>query len=141
WIKPKSRCEIRQKCAHILLTVANLETANRCIAKGVAICNRNCTTTKSKKKPVRCLKCQGYGHYAKDCKKEEDTCGRCRETGDAPCRSCTKPRGTKCISCGTEDHPSHSRACPEFIKRCKEYNARNLENLLPFFITNHQWTW
>ena len=50
-------------------------------------------------KPMRCFKCQKFGHIAKYCK-EKRRCPRC--TGDHEYEECTAGTQLKCCSCGGE---------------------------------------
>ena len=57
--------------------------------------------------PLRCFKCQKYGH-GKDRCKHEQTCARCGEKGheDTGCENLAH-----CVNCNG-DHPSYARKCP-----------------------------
>ena len=61
--------------------------------------------------PLRCFKCQRYGHHRMACKREL-TCAKCGTTGheDKECRQ--KPH---CVNCDG-DHGSFSRDCPLWKK-------------------------
>ena len=61
--------------------------------------------------PLRCFKCQKYGHSQAKCRREA-VCGKCGEKGHDS-RNCTKE--SKCINCA-ENHPSYSRSCPKFLE-------------------------
>ncbi|KIK74969.1 hypothetical protein PAXRUDRAFT_100909, partial [Paxillus rubicundulus Ve08.2h10] len=79
-----------------------------------------------------------WGHIAKDCKAKEDMCRTC---GD-PHRpsACTNHNKLFCVSCSTNDHASHNRACREFENRCAILDAKIPENFMPYFPTNILWT-
>ncbi|TFK25781.1 hypothetical protein FA15DRAFT_589706 [Coprinopsis marcescibilis] len=81
WIKPKEKRAPTQQVGHMLLTLTNPITANRCIEEGLTIHSQAQTTEKSKNKPLKCLKCQKFSHYAKDCLQQHDTCSGCRKDG------------------------------------------------------------
>ena len=57
--------------------------------------------------PLRCFKCQRFGHHQDRCKREA-RCGRCGEEGhvDSSCSS-----DHKCCNC-SGNHTSYARACP-----------------------------
>lgn len=64
-------------------------------------------------KPVRCFRCQRYGHTSSNCKGEE-LCGRCslkKHEGD-----CSEKE--KCVNCQKE-HPAWSASCPMFLEEKK----------------------
>ncbi|XP_046405044.1 uncharacterized protein LOC124170365 [Ischnura elegans] len=64
-------------------------------------------------KPIRCFRCQRYGHTSGNCKGEE-LCGRCslkKHEGD-----CSEKE--KCVNCH-RDHPAWSASCPIFAEEKK----------------------
>ena len=59
--------------------------------------------------PLRCFKCQKYGHSAKYCKRDK----RCSNCGDGEClERCANP--PQCVNCGGE-HAASDRNCPQWI--------------------------
>ena len=138
WAKSVDKRVPNQRTAHLLLTFVNADAANRAIVNGLSICNRRCHVEKTKKEPVRCLKCQGWNHFAKECTATQDKCGNCAENHrTSDCHSATR----SCVSCGSDDHASWNRACPTFLKKMDEFNIRNPDNSLQFFPTADSWTW
>ena len=93
---------------------------------------------KNQREPIRCLKCQGWNHLAKDCTEEKDTCSNC--AGPHRTNSCLT-KDIRCASCKTEDHASWNRSCPTFLRKAAEFNNRNPDNLLQYFPTADSWTW
>ena len=138
WAKAVDRRSPNQRTAHLLLTFSNAEAANRAITNGLSICNRRCHVERTKREPIRCLKCQGWNHLAKDCTEEKDTCGNC--AGPHRTNSCLT-KDIRCASCKTEDHASWNRSCPTFLRKAAEFNNRNPDNLLQYFPTADSWTW
>jgi hypothetical protein len=139
WAKPVHRRSQTQKTAHMILTFNNADAANRAITNGIYICNRRCHVERVMREPTRCLKCQGWNHFAKECTEEQDRCGNCTKnhrTGDCP-----TPLIRCCVSCKTDDHASWSRDCPTFIKKLNDFNDRNPENALQYIPTADPWTW
>ena len=69
--------------------------------------------------PIRCYKCQMYGHMASSCKGKE-RCARCSTVGhnSSQCRAAR----TKC-TCGG-DHPVWSKDCPKLQAEVKRAKAR-----------------
>jgi hypothetical protein len=75
WAKPVNRRQPGQRTAHLIITMNNVDNANRAIAKGIYICNKNCRVERVKREPPRCLKCQGWNHFAKECTVDVNVCG------------------------------------------------------------------
>lgn len=65
--------------------------------------------------PLRCFKCQKYGHVAAVCKSKQ-RCGRC--AGEHEYGKCERGAKLKCCNCGGE-HTSAYRGC-EASKRAEE---------------------
>ena len=138
WAKAIENRTTNQRTAHLYLTFNNIESANRAITYGLFICNKKCRIEKNRCEPLRCLKCQGWNHLAKDCHETHDTCGNC--TGQHRTRDC-KSNVIRCASCKTDGHQSWSRNCPTFTKKLTELNSRNLENSTLYFPSTEPWTW
>jgi hypothetical protein len=139
WVKPVHRRTQTQRTAHLFLTFSNADAANRAITNGLYICNRRCHAERVKREPTRCLKCQGWNHFAKECTEEQDRCGNC--TKNHRTSDCPTPLTRACVSCKTDDHASWSRECPTFVKKQNEFNDRNPENTLQYIPTADPWTW
>ena len=77
--------------------------------------------------PLRCFKCQQFGHHQEGCKRER-VCGRCGQTTDHPDSSCTYP--IKCANCGG-NHTAYSRDCPRW-KTEKEIQRVRTERKISF---------
>ena len=138
WAKAVDKRTPTQRTAHLLLTFNNAGAANRAITNGLSICSKRCHVERTKREPIRCLKCQGWNHLAKECTEERDKCANC--AGSHRTFSCLV-EDRRCVSCNTEDHASWSRKCPTFLRKIDEYNIRNPDNLLQFFPTTDPWTW
>ena len=139
WVKAVHRRAQDQRTAHLYVTFKDADAANRAITNGIYICNRRCQVEKVKREPTRCLKCQGWNHFAKDCTEEKDKCGNCTENHRT--NECPSPQMRRCVSCKTDDHASWSRDCPTFIKKLSDFNDRNPENALQYIPTADPWTW
>jgi len=140
WLKPLHRRTKGQVCGHIMLKVTDATEANRMIVLGIYVANKKITVEKCRVDPVRCLKCQGYNHFAKECIAKSDTCGHCGDQGHRT-SNCTNTTKVRCISCNTDDHPSYFRECPTFLKKAADKNNITPENNLPFIQTEEAWTW
>lgn len=85
--------------------------------------------------PLRCFKCQRFGHHQSNCKNSEK-CAKCGEEAHLG-SECTKP--VCCVNC-SQSHTSFSRDCPKFVsekqiceikvlKGVSYPEARRLQNL------------
>jgi hypothetical protein len=94
--------------------------------------------------------CQSYRHLARnkekcDLRKDANNgeacppqCGQC--PGRHTTNKCTTPRVKKdCCNC-SDTHNAFNISGPTFIKKAQEYNQRNPNNLLPYFITDKSYT-
>ncbi|EDR06718.1 uncharacterized protein LACBIDRAFT_299843 [Laccaria bicolor S238N-H82] len=143
WIKPPARRRTDQRFAHVIATFSDADAANRAIVNGLTICNKRVSVAKSRKEPIRCLKCQGWDHIASECNikdKEVNVCGTCGGR-DHWTSKCPQPGVTFCSSCRTSDHTSWDRECPTFRRKIEDLNARDPANDLPFFPAKESWTW
>ena len=137
WIKPPDRRSPRQLVAHAIVAFSDPKAANKALVEGLTICQRKLDTVKSKREPVRCMKCQLWGHLAGSCLAELDTCGSCGENHRSD--HCNSP-GKFCTPCGIDGHSSWERDCPTFYAKCKEMDMRTPENQLAYFPTDEPWT-
>ncbi|KAG1790544.1 uncharacterized protein HD556DRAFT_1213301, partial [Suillus plorans] len=86
---------------------------------------------KNKREPIRCAKCQRYGHIARDCIQHHDTCANCTE--EHRTSECTNKDLTRCVSCKTDNHASWARTCPELERRCTDLDSRDQGNTMPYY--------
>ncbi|CAL1267232.1 unnamed protein product [Larinioides sclopetarius] len=94
--------------------------------KSVRIAYINCPVRPYIPNPLRCFKCQKFGHSIGTCRGKE-TCGRCSEIGHNS-KTCTST--PKCSNC-KEDHPSYSRKCPLWVQE-KEIQAIKVSQNISF---------
>ena len=139
WAKPVHRRAQEQRTAHLILTFSSADAANRAITNGLFICSKRCYVERVKREPTRCLKCQGWNHFARECIEEDDKCGNCAKNHRTS--ECLTPEARCCVSCKSNEHASWSRECPPFIKRLNDLNERNPENALQYIPTADPWTW
>lgn len=137
WIKPPQRRTREQRTAFALLQVKDVETANNILKEGICIDAHRYAVNKDHKEPLRCAKCQKFGHMARNCSSPHDICGTC--SGRHRTAQCNAFRTECCVSCKSQSHTSWSRKCPEFIRRCKTLDEQYPENKLPFFPTSSSW--
>ncbi|KAG2747165.1 hypothetical protein P692DRAFT_201791369 [Suillus brevipes Sb2] len=138
WIKPPARRSSEQRKAFAIVQVADAHTANNLLRDGICIENERFVVRKDKKEPIRCAKCQSYGHIARNCSAPADLCGTC--AGQHSTLHCNAYRTTRCVNSRTDNHTSWSRKCPEFIRRCELLNEKFPENRMPYFPTEAAWT-
>ncbi|GBM14708.1 hypothetical protein AVEN_71990-1 [Araneus ventricosus] len=89
---------------HLILTFNNPT-----LPKSVKIAYINCPVKPYIPDPIRCFKCQKFGHTITACKSNKENCARCSlpDHNSQTCKSTTP----KCFNCSGE-HPSFSRSCP-----------------------------
>jgi len=62
--------------------------------------------------PLRCAKCQRYGHKAGQCRSEKPRCPKCAEAHEyGACQAA--PEEVKCANCG-EKHSSAYKGCTKY---------------------------
>ena len=137
WIKPLNRRSEKQIAAHAIFTFANPKSANKAIAEQLVVCHKKLDVVKSKREPVRCMKCQLWGHFAMSCPLPHDRCGKCGEQHRT--NDCNSP-GLFCVPCGIDGHPSWDRDCPTFNAKAREMDQRTPENQLVYYPTDEPWT-
>jgi len=138
WIKPVEKRKSTQTVAHILITFADPSTANMAIQSGITVDQLKLWPKKNRREPLRCAKCQCYGHIAKECIAHGDTCANCgnnHHTSD-----CTMKDKKYCTACETEEHASWECDCPAFIKKCEDTDKRYPDNTMPYFLMHEEWT-
>ena len=134
WIKDPARRSPTQRIAHAFISLSSPQVANQIIREGLCVNHEKLRAHKDRKEPLRCMKCQRWGHFAKDCKHQTDVCGSC--TGPHRESKCNSYATFYCVSCQSDHHGSASKECPEFIRRCEELNAKHPDNALPYFPTD-----
>ncbi|KAG2150888.1 hypothetical protein DEU56DRAFT_703189, partial [Suillus clintonianus] len=77
WIKPRVRRAPGQSVAHATLHFADPSAANLTLRDGIYIGQEKFHPRKDKREPIRCVKCQLWGHMARDCNAPKDVCGTC----------------------------------------------------------------
>ena len=77
-------------------------------------------------KPIRCNKCQRYGHTQKTCRAKDFTCGKCSKSGHYS-SSCTESE-VKCAAC-EGPHFVYDRNCPVWVKENDIATVRSLQKM------------
>lgn len=138
WIKPVNRRMPGQRAAHTVFTFNDITTANEHIRDGLKICGLHIRPSRLKHEPMQCMKCRRWGHFAHACIASADTCGTCGE--EHRTNTCNSKEKTFCVSCQTNTHASWDRECPEFRRRCNQFDENYPENNLPYFPSDEKWT-
>lgn len=138
WVKDPTKRITHQRVAHAMFAMTSPAAANKLLKEGLYVQFDRLRPHKDKKEPLRCLKCQRYGHTSRECAHHEDACGTC--AGNHRTTSCTFPQSRYCVNCKTDEHSSSDRKCPEFIKRCMAMDERTPENNMPYFPMEEEWT-
>jgi len=135
WIKDPQRQGRNQRVAHTLMSLNNPKAANKLICDGTYLDYGRLHPYKDKKEALRCLKCQRWGHMAKNCTDVKDTC-----TGEHRHSKCNSYSTYYCISCKSSPHSSSDKECPKYKAQLESLNARTPENSMPYFPTEEPWT-
>ena len=138
WIKPVNRRIPGQRAAHAIFILKDITITNECIRDGLKVCSLHVRPSRLKHEPMQCMKCRRWGHFAHACLASVDTCGTCRE--EHRTSECDSKEKTYCVSCKSNTHSSWDRTCPEFRRRCKQYDENYPENSLPYFPSEESWT-
>ena len=138
WIKPAYRRAPGQMAAHAIISIKDSTVANACIRDGISICGLRVRPSCLKHEPMQCMKCRRWGHFAGSCIAPKDICGTCG--AEHRTNECNSREKTFCVSCKSNDHASWNRDCPEFRRRCDQYDENYPENNLSYFPTEEEWT-
>lgn len=139
WIKPISERKKDQRVATLRVFHKDAESANSILREGAQIFNKRVEPKRPRKEPIRCLKCQRFGHERRDCRDDSPTCAKCAGSHDT--NECKSPRENyNCANCH-RSHASFNRDCAKFWEKCREMDQRCPENALAFYPTDEQWTW
>lgn len=132
WIKKPERRSPNQKTANVKLICSSPVTANRLLMERIFIANTRVIVIKDTQEPIRCNKCQEYGHIRDHCGNAE-RCANCARPH--PTTECRYPNDPHCVSCGTSsNHASSDKGkCPQFSKHASSLDSRLPENTLPYF--------
>ncbi|KAF5367638.1 hypothetical protein D9615_010583 [Tricholomella constricta] len=124
WLKRPDRRSPKQTVASLKVVCSTAEAANRLLQERIFVAGHLVVIRKDLKEPIRCNKCQRYGHIRASCKSPE-----------------------RCATCASPDHvttecpPNPTPRCPIFKKQCDDLESRLPENHMPYFPTGEAWTW
>ena len=138
WVKPEYRRAPDQRATHTIFALRDADNANICIRDGIKVCGLHTRPNRLKHEPMQCMKCRKWGHFANVCTATTDTCGTCG--GEHRTKECDNKVKNYCVSCRSHEHASWDRECPEFQRRCGQYDENYPKNNLIFFPTEESWT-
>ena len=136
WIRPPERRSQHQRTAHALIAVSSPDIANQLIDQKLCWAGYRFVTERLIPDPIRCAKCNLYGHKAAGCTSAM-VCSKCSEV-DHLARDCRKsPRCAACTKAKEKnnDHPCYDRDCPTLIYQREARRERRPEDSLPRFLT------
>ena len=140
WCKRPEKRSPNQKTATLKVNCANPTSANLLITGRIRVADQLVNVRKDIRQPIRCVKCQEFGHTRDACIGVEK-CANCASKSHTT-NNCPNAWTPKCVSCGVgSTHPSTSPKCPSFIKKCEALDERFPENTMPYFPTSEAWTW
>jgi hypothetical protein len=86
------------------------------------------------------MKCQQYGHIARECGSTQDVCGRCGK--DHPTQTCTaKTDMFYCAVCKVKGHIAADRDCPTLQQQIQRRAQRDPTRGYRFYVTDNPETW
>ena len=113
WLSEQGVVECRQLGKGEDVQTLLLTFEKQTLPKTVSIGFELCRVREYIPDPMRCFKCQRYGHLSSKCSRAEvcAICGSCDHTSsrEDPCKE--EP---KCVNCG-QDHPAFVRKCPVWV--------------------------
>ncbi|QRV92026.1 hypothetical protein RhiJN_20044 [Ceratobasidium sp. AG-Ba] len=131
WLKPAHLRTEGQATAVLRVSLRSRDVADSLIAARATLFGERVTFRRPVEEPIRCMKCQKYGHKAGVCKARQDTCSRC--AGDHRQSACPNPGKTVCANCKSDEHPSWYRKCVAYSKAVDGLSERKPENGRVFF--------
>ncbi|CEL58619.1 hypothetical protein RSOLAG1IB_12163 [Rhizoctonia solani AG-1 IB] len=127
WCKPPHKRKPEQTMAVLRLEMRSHDLADRLITEGGQLDYAPVLFRKANQEPMRCLRCQRYGHKASKCVSgPDDVCSHCG--GAHRIANCTNKEKKWCVSCQSSAHCSFDRECPTFRAECTKFNTRRPEN-------------
>ena len=138
WCKRLDRRAPSQTTATLKVARTNPDVANRLLTGRIRVDDHLVTMHKDIRIPLRCIKCQEYGHTQDACIGVEK-CANCT-TEFHQTASCDK--SPVFVSCRpSSQHPSMSPMCPTFMQKCNALDQRFPKNSMPYFPSTESWTW
>ncbi|KAJ3978379.1 hypothetical protein F5890DRAFT_1449660, partial [Lentinula detonsa] len=140
WVRKPEHRKPGQKVGHAIFAFSDSRVANNAIQDGMVINHKMVNVRREEKDPQRCMKCQQYGHIARECSSEVDVCGRCDR--NHPTQTCSaSPDNSYCAVCKAKGHIAASRNCPTLLRRLQERQQRDPTRGFRYFVTEREETW
>ncbi|KAJ8914477.1 hypothetical protein NQ315_002749 [Exocentrus adspersus] len=108
-----------------LTVILKKDAAETLIRKGKIRIGLNRCSVLEKVAVLRCFKCWGYGHMAKECREQTDLSKACRKCGSLEHIANDCRNVTFCINCRKVGHLAGGRNCPEFRKALKKVKMKS----------------
>jgi hypothetical protein len=140
WCKKPEKHLPGQTTANLKVQCANTETANYVLKECIRVEDHLVNIHKDLRQPMRCIKCQDYGHFKDACTNVE-RCATCASDAHttARCSNSNTPSGA---TCGVgSNHPTTSPICPTFLAKQKVLLQCFPENSMLYYPTKEHWTW
>ena len=138
WCKRPDKRSPNQSTATLKVACSSPDLANRFLTGQIRVDDHLVDVRKDIRIPIRCVKCQGYGHIQDSCI-SIDRCANCASEFH---KADTCDRPPSCVSCSPDSrHPSTSPTCLAFLSKCDALDQRLPENAMPYFPSGESWTW
>lgn len=139
WLKHPDRHHSTQSVASLKISCNDPDTANSLIRGRIFIGGRQVVIRKDIREPIRCNRCQKYGHFQANCW-EPEACANYAASSHS-LDACTSSL-SRCVSCRVNStHASTDQSCPTFAKHCSDFDAHFPENRMPYYPTNDPLSW
>jgi hypothetical protein len=102
WLKRPDRRAPGQRVATLKVNCTDPQTANTLLSEGTSINGHLITVIKDIREPIRCNRCQEYGHIRANCKSKA-VCAHCAKD-DHESSNCLPNQPPQCRSCGPSSH-------------------------------------
>lgn len=141
WIKPPEWRRLNQQTAFLYMDFNTPEAANKAIRNGIIVQGKRVKISRKEALPIRCLRCQRYGHIATQCKETHDTCPTCEGRHRKEECQVKDPKEYSCASCRKKGHAAWDRTCSNFQEAARRMKEGNGEHTYRYFPTKEEWTW
>ena len=138
WCKHPNKRLPGQTTATLKVACANPDVANHLLTGHIRVDGHLVIVKKDICIPLRCIKCQDYGHTRDSCIRVERylNCSSEFHQSDKCNRSPT------CVLCSPGfNHPSTFPNCPTFLRKCDALDGCFPKTTMPYFPSKDSWTW
>ncbi|QRV96440.1 hypothetical protein RhiJN_24458 [Ceratobasidium sp. AG-Ba] len=131
WVKPAEMWAPGQTRAVLWISLRLQDVADKLISSRGRLEGERVTFRRIVEEPLRCMRCQRYGHKANDCCAKQDTCSCC--AGGHCSLECPTPNRLACANCHLEEHAAWNRKCEAYLAAWEKFSQLRPENNCPFF--------